>query len=50
MYYTIDVETKRVEGPFTFRKACNMHKVNSFYGIRTIIVKTVVGTDGKEVK
>lgn len=50
MYYTIDVDTHKAEGPFTFRNACNNHRVDSRYGIRTIIVKIVVGVDEKEVK
>lgn len=49
-YYVYLIDTRKLEGPFSFRKAMSMKVYYDSSGVFTKIMKVVVDENGKEAK
>lgn len=49
-YYVHVIDTRKLEGPFSFRSAMGTTLYYNSFGVFTQILKVVVDENGKEVK
>lgn len=49
-YYVHVIDTRKLEGPFSFREAMGIKVYYDSFGVFTKIMKVVVEENGKEVK
>lgn len=49
-YYVLNLEFRSITGPFSFRDAVKRQGANTDLGMQSIILREVVGVDGRRTK